>query len=62
MLPAVELDDQLALPAAEVDYVRADRRLARELHAEKTPIAETGPQPALRVRLSPPQPAREVAR
>jgi len=39
MLPTVELDDQLPLPAAEVDDVGADRDLARELHAEQAPIS-----------------------
>jgi hypothetical protein len=62
MLTAVKLNDQLRLTAAEVDDVRSDRYLTRELGAEETAIAETSPQPALGVRLSLPQPTREVSR
>jgi hypothetical protein len=60
MLTTVELDNQLRLAAAEVDDVRTDRHLTRELGTEEPAIAETSPQPALGVRLSLPQPAREV--
>jgi hypothetical protein len=43
MLTAVQLHDQLPLTTAEVNDVRADRHLARELHAEKTAIAQARP-------------------
>ena len=62
MLTAVQLHDQLPLTATGVDDVGADRHLAREFDAEETAIAEMSPQPALRVRLSPPQPTREISR
>ena len=62
MLTAVKLHDQPLLPAAEVDDVGADRHLARESHAEETTVAQSRPQPALRVRRSTAQPAGVVAR
>jgi len=62
MLTTVKLHDQLRLTAAEVDYVRSDRHLARELNSAEAAISQASPEPALSVRLSPPQPTREVAR
>src|SRR5690242_1312577 len=58
MLPAVELDDQPHLRAAEVRDVRTDRMLAAKLEAVKASITKERPQPALRLRLRSPQTPR----
>jgi hypothetical protein len=52
MLPAVELHDELPLSAAEVDDVRPDRHLARELDSQETTIAQPRPQPSLGIGLA----------
>ena len=49
MLSAVELDNQLALEADEVREVSADRVLATEPEAAKSPIAKVSPQSSLGV-------------
>jgi hypothetical protein len=54
VLTAVELHDQLHLPTAEVNDVRTNRHLTCELRSKETPIAQSRPQPALGVGLSPP--------
>ena len=48
VLPAVQLDDQHAFDATEVDDVRTDRMLASKLRAQLMP-AQMQPEPALGV-------------
>ena len=50
MLPAVQLDDQHAFYAAEIDDVRTERMLATELHALLMPT-QMEPQAMLGVSL-----------
>ena len=50
VLTAVQLDDQHAFDAAEIDDVRTDRLLAAKLHAQLMP-PQTDPEPPLSVSL-----------
>jgi hypothetical protein len=60
VLPAVQLDDQHAFYAAEIDDVRTERMLATELHAQLMP-AQMKPQATLNVSLFSTQSACHVA-
>jgi len=60
VLPAVQLDDQHAFDAAEIDDVRTDRMLATKLHAQLMP-AQMDPEPALGVSLFSTQSACPIA-
>jgi hypothetical protein len=51
MSPAIQLDDQHAFDAAEVDDVRTDQMLPAKLHAQLMP-AQMHPEPTLSVSLS----------
>jgi hypothetical protein len=61
VLPAVQLDDQHAFEAAEVDDVRTDRMLAAKLHAQLMP-AQAHPEPPLGVSFAAAQLACLIAR
>jgi hypothetical protein len=60
VLPAVQLDDQHAFDAAEVDDVRTDRMLAAKLRAQLMP-AQMEPEPTLSVSLFSAQSACPIA-
>jgi len=51
MVPAVDLDDEPRLCAAEVHDIRPDRVLTAELETTETPIAEEHPHSPLGIRL-----------
>jgi hypothetical protein len=61
VLPAIELDDQHAFDAAEIDEVRPDRMLAAKLHAQLM-SSKAHPEPALGVGLFVTQLPRPIAR
>jgi hypothetical protein len=60
VLPAVQLDDQHAFDATEIDDVRTDRMLAAKLRAQLMP-AQMEPEPTLSVSLFAAQSACPIA-
>src|SRR5262245_66444656 len=55
VLSAIYLDDELAIPTQEIDYIGSNRTLTNKLEAGQTPIAHGKPQLHFSIGSVPPQ-------